>query len=228
MKKFKNCYFLCFLLCLSVLFSAQDTLAEGFAEMKEKSLESKSFELVTVRNFFSCEVPANWLKDVDYFGLSQDEKKVYGFSLTGPHYGDIPIRISAYYYAKGNLMYKSIERYIRAFSQPVLGVALEGSSDDKITTLMLSGKEVKMFERIKNEYVPFSNIIRPSDEPAKNDPRVYERREMKARAVPVKERFVVIPAESGFYALRYTAPADKYQEFLPIFEKVTASFIAIQ
>lgn len=220
-----NSCLLCFFLCLSVLLFAQNIASEEPATLKEKSPESKSFEMVTVRNFFSCEVPADWYKDTTYFGLSQDEKKVYGFSLTGPYTGDIPLRISVHYYAEGNLYHKSMDRYIRTFSQPV---ALEGSSYDQIKTLKVSGREARMFERTKNEYVPVSNIIRPSDNPAKNDPRVYERREMKARPVPVRERFIVISAESGFYALRYTAPADKYQEYLPVFEKITASFNAMQ
>ncbi len=225
--RFSAC-FLCFLLCFSVLFSAQNTTAEEPVAMKEKSLENESFERVTVRNFFSCEVPAGWYKDTTHFGLTQDEKKVYGFSLTGPYTGDIPLRISVHYYADGNLYHKSMKRYISTFSQPVLEVALEGSSYDHITKFTVSGREAGMFERTKNEYVPVSNIIRPSDEQAKNDPRVYERREMKARPVPVRERFIVISAESGFYALRYTAQADRYQEFLPVFEKVTTSFNAMQ
>lgn len=208
-----------------MLFSAQNIAAGKPAALNEKLPERKSFEQVTVRNFFSCEVPADWHKDTTCFGLTQDEKKVYGFSLTGPYTGDIPLRISIYYYAEGNLYHKSIERYIGTFSQPA---AFEGSSYGRITPVKVSGRNAKMFERTKNEYVPISNIIRPSDEPAKNDPRVYERREMKARPVPMRERFVVISAESGFYALRYTAPADRYQEFLPVFENVTASFNAMQ
>ena len=207
------------------MFYVQNTAADEPGYPAEKSPVMKSFVPVTIRNDFSCEVPADWYKDTTYFGLTQDEKKVYGFLMTGPYTGDISTRISAYYYAEGNLLYKSMDRYIRTFSQPV---ALEGSSYDQIKTLTVSGREAKMFERTKNEYVPVSNIIKPSDKPAEDDPRVYERQEMMARPVSVKERFVALPAESGFYALRYTAPAEKFQEFLPVFEKVTPSFRAIR
>lgn len=225
MKNDMHSYFLCLMFLFPVFFFAQNTVAEEPALLNKKPPQKKSFEQVTVRNFFSCEVPADWYKDTTYFGLTQEEKKVYGFSLSGHYAGDISTRISVYYYAEGNLLYKSMDRYISTFSQPV---ALEGSKYDQITTLTVSGREAKIFERTKNEYVPVNNIIKPSDKPAKNDPRIYEKREMMARPVPVRERFIVISAESGFYALRYTAQVDRYKEFLPVFERVAASFKAMQ
>lgn len=65
----------------------------------------------------------------------------------------------------------------------------------------------------------------PNGAPTREDPRVYEvKREMMARAVQVRERFVVIPGNRGFHALRYSAGANDYQEFLPAFEMLVASF----
>jgi len=226
----KNHYrwFLCFLFCLSVLFYVQSTAAEEPGYSKEKSPVMKSFVPVTIRNDFSCEVPADWSKDGPSFGLSQEEKKVYGLILQGPYRGETPVKISMHYYAEENLIYKSIDHYLRVFSQSALGVALEGSSYGSITPVKVGGRDAKMFERIKKEYVPVNNTISSIDKPVKDDPRVYERQEMMARPMSVKERFVVLPAEKGFYSLRYTAPAEKFQEFLPVFEKVTASFRAIR
>jgi hypothetical protein len=47
---------------------------------------------------------------------------------------------------------------------------------------------------------------------------------MMARAVPVRERFVVIPGKAGFHVLRYSAEARDFQEFIPDFEKLVATF----
>lgn len=217
-----------YILCLSLSFAVLlTTLVAGAAEpgvMQEGPPGSKSYVQLKIGDYFSCEVPADWSRSSNTYGLSQEEKKTYGVSLQGPWSGEVPVRISVYYYAEGNLLYRSSDKYIRLFSKPALGVALEGSSYGQVVPTVVSGRDAVTFDRLKNEFVPVRNTLGSSDKPAGDSPKVYERREMMARPVPVKERFVVVPAGPGFYAMRYTAPAEKFREFLPVFEKVIATF----
>lgn len=213
-------YILCLLLCIAVLFSPLAAPAGEFGALR--------FVPLTIGDDFSCEIPADWSIENTAFGLSQEEKKAYGVKLQGPWNGEIPVKISVYYYANGNLLYKSVDHYLRLFSQPALGVALEGSIYGPVVPATVSGRKALAFERLKNEYVPIRNGLGPLDKPAGGDARVYEKPEMMARPVPIRERFVVLPAESGFYTLRYSAPVENFKEFLPIFEKVTATFYAMR
>lgn len=180
---------------------------------------------VAVGEYFSCAVPRDWGEARYSGGLSPEEKGVYGVTLDGPWRGETPVRISVIYYAEGNLLYKSADHYIRLFSEPALGVTLEGNSYGQVTSAIVSGKSAKVFERIKTEFVTVHSRLDALDGSGGRDPRVYERREMMARPVPVRERFVVVPAKSGFYALRYSAPAEHFQVFQDGFEKVVFSLM---
>jgi len=198
-------------------------------DLVEDTPDPDGFITVTVGEYFTCDIPSDWGRtDGQVFGLSDEEKKTYGIELQAPFWGEIPTRISACYYAEGNLLYRSVDHYLRVFAHPALGVAMEGSSYGAVTPAIVSGREGMIFERVKNEYLPLNNIIGAGDKQGKDDPRVYERPEMMARPVPIRERFVVLPAKSGFYALRYTASEETFRDHLRIFEKVAATFHAMQ
>ena len=193
------------------------------------SPDPDGFITVTVGDYFTCDIPPDWGRtDGATVGLSDEEKKTYGIKLQAPFWGEVPTRISVYYYAEGNLLYKSADHYLRLFAQPALGTALEGSSYGAVSPTVISGREGVTFERVKNEYLPLNNTISPIDGENDNNPLVYERREMMARPVPVRERFVVLPAPPGFHALRYSAPEEDFAEALPVFEKVVATFHALK
>ena len=181
---------------------------------------------LSAAKFFRYQVPAGWSEVQEHpFGLSAEEKKVFTVTFHGPWRGEIPVRISAAYYAQGNLLYKSVERYLQIFS-PVSSVAgPEADAQGRAKSITVSGKEAMLFERERKEFMPMHHLIDLNDPPLRDDPRVYERRgEMMARAVLVRERFVVIPGKAGFYALRYSAEAEDFQGFLPDFEKLTSTF----
>lgn len=197
-------------------------------DIVEDTPDPDGFAPLTVGDYFRCDIPRGWARIEMMSELSADEKKVYGGELKGPWSGETPPRISVFYYAEGNLLYTSVDHYLRVFAHPALGVVLEGSEYGSIAPLAVSGREGMTFERIKNEYVPLSNLIAPVDREGSDDPRVYERREMMARPVPVRERFVVLPAPPGFYALRYSAPQEVFPENLPVFEKVVTTFHAMK
>jgi hypothetical protein len=159
------------------------------------------------------------------FGLSADEKKVFAVTLRGPWRGEIPVSISAVYYAQGNLLYKSAEQYLRIFSPDSPGADPQADAQGRARAITVSAKEATMFERERKEFMPMHRLLDPNDSPPLDDPRVYERKEeMMARAVPVRERFVVIPGKAGFHVLRYSAEARDFQEFIPDFEKLVATF----
>lgn len=180
---------------------------------------------LSAANFFRYQVPAGWSAIPEHpFGLSAEEKKVFAVTLHGPLRGEIPLRISAAYYAQGNLLYKSVAQYVRIFSPVSPAAGAEADAQGQARSITVSGREARMFERERKEFMPMHRPISPNDSPSRDDPRVYERRgEMMARAVPVRERFVVIPGKAGFHALRYSAAAEDFQEFLPDFEKLTAT-----
>lgn len=178
-----------------------------------------------VDGHFSLVAPAGWGSADSAFGLSANEKRAWGLTLHGPWRGEIGLRIAVHYYGNGGLQYRSLEHYLNVFAKPALGVALEGSEYGPVADIKLAGRAAKVFERRKNEFVPLGNPIDRADKPEQQDPRVYERREMMARPVPVRERFVVLPAEGGFFALRYTAGQADFEAFLPDFEKVLAGFV---
>ncbi|MCC7168391.1 MAG: hypothetical protein IT565_12565 [Rhodospirillales bacterium] len=49
-----------------------------------------------------------------------------------------------------------------------------------------------------------------------------------ARKIVVRERFVVIPADQGFYALRSRAPEEEYADNAPIFAMVEETFAVLK
>jgi hypothetical protein len=199
--------------------------ADVGADLLPEAPDPYGFKTVEVGSYFRCEIPPDWLRGEGAgFGLTDEEKKTYGITLTAPESGEVPVRISLYYYAEGNLMYKTLDHYLNLFAKPALGVVLAGSSYGEVTPAKVGGREGMMFERLKQEFVPLHNRLDLSDSPGREGVVYERRREMMARAVPVKERFMVLPAKSGFYALRYSAPADTFVKYLPVFEQVTKRF----
>lgn len=198
-------------------------VADGDTLSARPSLEAG--QALSIDGHFSLVAPAGWGSADATAGLSADEKRAWGLTLHGPSRAEISVRIAAHYYGNGGLQYRSIDHYLNVFAKPALGVALAGSEFGSVADITLAGRSAKVFERLKNEFVPLGNPIDRADKPERQDPRVYERREMMARPVPVRERFVVIPAAGGFFALRYTAGQADYEAFLPDFEKVLASFV---
>lgn len=192
----------------------------------EETPDPHGFKPLTVDGYFSCDIPPDWSQETHSFGLSDKEKGVYGIRLIGPLRGELSASLSVYYYAEGNLLYHSMDHYFRVFSQPALGVALEGSSYEPTVAVTVSGRNATAFERVKNEYVPVGGGR--FDTPDKPDGIIIVRRGIQTRAVPVRERFVVVPAEAGFYALRFTAPAESFAELFPVFQRVTATFFALR
>ncbi|MDD5285975.1 MAG: hypothetical protein PHD54_08955 [Desulfuromonadaceae bacterium] len=158
--------------------------------------------------YFEVALPESWSVQPQGMGLSPDEKKVYGLTLSAPYDpegwdGPEP-RISAHYYAPENLVDKTPDKYIRAHSSPEPARGTAFPSLPKAADGKVSGLPVKIFGNVTYE--------RGSD------------RSLDAKRIEIWESFAVIPLEKGYYALRYSAPSGKYAKHLPAFEAFIASF----
>jgi hypothetical protein len=166
---------------------------------------------VSSGNYFKCSIPADWSVYDPVFGLSAEEKKVYGVTLFGPQNGSLvsPV-ISIHYYAPGNLLHKTMDIFVRRHSGPVLGFVLEGKSYGKIRQIEIAGRKAKTFERIDIRFI---------GEEAINMPRVS-----------IFEKFIVIPArkDEGFYVLELSVPDEIKDKYTGIFEEAVKSFLPEQ
>ena len=168
----------------------------------------KFVEYVSSGNYFKCSIPADWSVYDPVFGLSAEEKKVYGVTLFGPQNGS-PVSpvISIHYYAPGNLLHETMDRFVRLHSGPVFGFVLEGKSYGEVRQIEIAGREAKTFERIDIRFI---------GEEAINMPRVS-----------IFEKFIVIPArkDEGFYVLKLSVPDETKDKYKGIFEESVKSFL---
>jgi len=201
------------------------TVATATTEVPQEEVgNSEPFKALTVGEYFSCRIPARWWQEDYAFGLSAEEEKVFGVTLRAPESRMVPVKISVRYYAEGNLLYKSLDHFVTLHAQSIFG-PFESDHYGPLTKATISGREAVTFERRKNEFVATPNLEDPTED---DDSIVYERRERMATPISVTERFIAVPAKSGFYVLRYSAPTEDFPEFVKIFEQVTASFEPLQ
>lgn len=163
--------------------------------------------------FFRYQAPAAW-------GLlasppAEQLSGVHTITLESQSGAEVPARMAMAFYTASNPQYKSAEHYLRALSLPP-----ESLPPKKMN---VAGKPAWIAERERAAFLPLQSL---SAEPsAPNDPKVYEARGDKmARAVPLRERFVIIPGTRGFYVLRFAAPRQDFATYLPDFDALLASF----
>jgi hypothetical protein len=165
-------------------------------------------EYVSSGNYFKCSIPADWSVYDPGFGLSEEEKKVYGITLFGPRNGS-PVSpvISVHYYAPGNILYKTMEQFVRMFSEPILDLTSEGESYGKVRQIKIAGRKAKTFENIAIQFI---------GERAINMPKMS-----------LFEKFIVIPArkDEGFYVLELSVPDAAKDKYTVIFAEVVKSFV---
>lgn len=166
--------------------------------------EAPAGQPYTAGKFFSAVFPKGWVKKEPLPGLSDAERKVYGVEFFGPASGGLAARIGAHYYAPGNLVHKTPERFIKLHSQPALGVNLSKKVYGPVTAGKAGSYYAKIFERKVFEYLP-PGALHP-------------------RKTAVYEKFAVVPVGNGFYVLDYYAPLDIAGANLKAYEAVLASF----
>jgi len=208
-------------LWVSMLLAGFVLMGGGF---RPASAAAPGFIPFALAPYFSCEIPKNWGVEKSgerSFGLSPEEKKVYGISLHGPAGPPPALRIDVEFYARGNLLHNSPEVYIRRHAEPLFG-QFEGESYGPVEVTIVAEKAAWTFERQKHQFVPAAPDL--AAEPPADPSRIYARPGLRAMPVAVRERFVVVSSDAGFYALHYIAPAERFGEFLPLFEQVVATF----
>lgn len=166
-----------------------------------------SREYVSQGDHFMCTVPAGWGEYHQTFGLTQEEKRVYGATLYGPRDGSrVSPVISIHYYAPGNLLHKTMDKFVRTHSQTISGSEFEGHPYGEIRPTLIAGRQAKAFERTNIRYIG--------------------ERSLNPDKVVIFERFAVIPdgRDQGFYVLKLSVSAETKSRYTGIFEAILKSF----
>lgn len=159
----------------------------------------------TESGYFTVSIPAGWSKADAGMGLSQEEKKVYGAEFRGPEDADgIVSRITVRYYAPGNLLHKTVEKFINTHSRPVLGAAPDGRKYGPVKKGLVGNYYARVFERKTFEYLP-PEAISP-------------------KKIPVYEKFHVIPVKNGFYVLSFYSSMATAKTGLAAYATVLSTF----
>lgn len=169
-------------------------------------------------NFFAVLIPEEWDKEERNFShaYSNTGDKIRGVELSGPqNKDDARLTISVLYYEYGQF-FKSYGRYISLKTGSFTRIAPE--KDVPVTNTAVAGREAKTFEIEKFELVRL-----PFEPPPFKEGIVYEIAP-PSKKVTVLDRYIVIPAEKGFYVLNYRAPADMAKEYESVFNKIISSF----
>jgi hypothetical protein len=159
-------------------------------------------------DYYRCNIPADWSIYEPGFGLSEEEKKVYGVTLFGPRNGSpVTPLISVHYYAPGNLLHKTMKVFIRRHAGPVLGFVAEGKSYGEVREIELAGRKAQTFDRI--------------------DIRFIGERALHPLEVSMFEKFIIVPAgkDEGFYVLKLSVPDMTKDKYAGIFEEIVKSFL---
>lgn len=173
---------------------------------------------VSEDNFFVVLIPGGWDKEERNFShaYSNTGDKIRGVELSGPQSkDDVRLTISVLHYEYGQF-FKNYGRYISLKTGSFTRIAPE--KNVPVTNTAVAGKEAKTFEIEKFELVQL-----PFEPPPFKEGIVYEIAP-PSKKVTVIDRYIVVPAEKGFYVLNYRAPADMAKEYESVFNKIISSF----
>ena len=130
---------------------------------------------------------------------------MFGAEFLGPTDGDgITSRISVRYYAPGNLLHKTAEKFISTHSKPVLGAAPGGRKYGPVKSGLAGKYYAKVFERKTFEFLPPETI--------------------NPKKIPVYEKYHVVPVKTGFYVLSYYSSMATAKAGLAEYEKMLNTF----
>lgn len=156
---------------------------------------------------FTCRLPPGWT--ASRTPRLERVEKVFGLEASAPGTPAGPaVRVTVDYFAAGNAVHRDAGAYLAAHSRKDKAFRLPGEKYGPVGEAAAGGRRARAFER---ETVAFW----PPDHP-------------RAGKVPMRERFVVVPAREGFYALSYSAPAALYEKHRPDFEAVLGSFTPLR
>jgi len=166
--------------------------------------EAKGPQPYTEPGYFSVTFPPGWVKKEEALGLSEEDKKVYGTEYFGPVADGLAVKIGVHYYAPGNLVQATPEKFIKLHSKPAIGVNLDGKVYGKVKSDRVGNFYAKVFERKVFEYLP-AEALHP-------------------KKIHIYEKFAVLPVKNGFFVLDFYAPMDLAKANIKFFDAVLASF----
>lgn len=153
--------------------------------------------------YFTLTVPPGWTQ-LPPGGQPASSKKIYGVDLLAAAEGSAPApSITVKFFAKGNTLFKTPDRYLQLNSRPI-GDPQAGEEYSEVTGDRVAGKQAQRFER---KYLEL------------NKPRT-----VPAKTTIMFERHLVVPAGGGFYLLMFSVPFNSAKALLPQFEAVVKSF----
>lgn len=159
----------------------------------------------TEKGYFEVRFPAGWQQAETPLGLSDAEKKVLGAEFSGESDADgLAPKISVRYYAPGNLLHKTAEKFIRTHSRPALGAALDGQQYGPVKKGLAGKQYAQVFDRRVFDFTPQESL--------------------HPKKIAVYEKFHVVPVKDGFFVLRYSAPAAAAKAHMKAYEDAVASF----
>jgi len=189
------------------------------SEKPESSVKPENIvyeKYISEGNFFNVLTPKGWGKKEKDFPYAYTKTKVCGVELSGPHNkDDARPTISVLYYEYGPFI-KSYEKYINLQIGTFTRLAPE--KDVYVTNTTVAGREAEKFE-----IETYELILLPFDRPDLEEGIMYSI-VPPSKKVTVIKRYIVIPAEKGFYVLNYSASSDIVKSIEGIFEKVLNSF----
>ena len=171
------------------------------AGMAAKDAKPKFRPYSMDKNYFSCQIPADW-------ELQRDEEedsdyKIYEITLLGPNADKTSINIS--YYSGENADFKDHKEFIARNTQD--GTGRKQSDIGKYgeaKPLTLNGRKAFGISRELKEYASLETKT--------------------ASSYWLKEKLIVMSAKDGFYVLSYSAKKENYGKYLPVFNSVAKSF----
>ena len=187
-----------------------------------------------VKNLFTCGIPGEWVKAENPDG----ENNVVGVSAYEKSPQDMPAaRVSIAFYSPDSAAGKTgAQAYIDALMKEVQP---EKRSDDPalINWILKAYDEVekRVWEAVEKwqpeqSVPPVMKLMEATI--AGRQARVVERNAFFVKSkmivfksrIPVAERFVVIPADAGFYVLSFSTPASDAEKNRELFATITGSF----
>ncbi len=153
------------------------------------------------KQYYSCEIPSGW--SLERTPEKDEEYRIYEIQLLAPKGGAF---IYVSYYAKDNKDFWGYEDFLRRNSRNVAGETKNSRENyGPVKECSLNGRKAFQLER---ERLVFLHPESKSDE-----------------SVAIREFFYVVPSfDGGFYVVHYSSPKTLYEEYMPVFRRITSSF----
>ena len=196
----------------SLFSGVEKAFPQLFQETQPDTREGSEDASSIDNGHFQCDIPATWRLQRDQ--TSDEAAGIFEINLTRtdkaqpedgePYFFPDPL-IYVGYYSGDNVQGKTYESFIRDYEDLV--EKRKGSENSRMTPpkkIDFNGKEATDIEYEVFQAVPRGPLV--------------------TIEYWLKDKFIIIKADRGFYVLAYKSPVDFYDTYLPVFEQVAASF----